>query len=199
MPNWCSNNLEINGDEQELDKLECLMATGEQEFDFNVISKSPEGDDWFTWRMETWGTKLNAKEPALTRTSTTTMQARFDTAWSPPIPVITTLSGKFPRLNFQLKYQEEGLDFSGIVSFKDGIMIFNEYEGFLWDEEVNIEGTQFVFLFSELTESVADKAMYRVRVVDNDLSVDGSSVDEVRLVITQKLKQLPDHKIDANQ
>jgi len=113
--------------------------------------------------------------------------------------VITTLSGKFPRLNFQLKYQEEGLDFSGIVSFKDGIMIFNEYEGFLWDEEVNIEGTQFVFLFSELTESVADKAMYRVRVVDNDLSVDGSSVDEVRLVITQKLKQLPDHKIDANQ
>jgi len=61
MPNWCSNNLEINGDEQELDKLECLMATGEQEFDFNVISKSPEGDDWFTWRMETWGTKLNAK------------------------------------------------------------------------------------------------------------------------------------------
>ncbi|MBI5933824.1 MAG: hypothetical protein HY867_08960 [Chloroflexi bacterium] len=44
----------------------------------------------------------------------------FDTAWSPPIPVIEKLASMFPDHNFQLAYYEGGIGFCGQARWSAG-------------------------------------------------------------------------------
>lgn len=56
----------------------------------------------------------------------------FDTAWSPPIPVIEKLASMFPDHEFELKYFEGGIGFSGHVHWSRGIEKFHhqyDYDG----------------------------------------------------------------------
>ncbi len=56
----------------------------------------------------------------------------FDTAWSPPIPIIIAMSKKFERLKFTLKFYEGANNFKGTRVFKNGIVISqtdNQYRG----------------------------------------------------------------------
>ena len=56
----------------------------------------------------------------------------FDTAWSPPIPVIEKLAGMFPDHAFELKYFEGGIGFSGHAHWSEGAEKFHhqyEYSG----------------------------------------------------------------------
>lgn len=56
----------------------------------------------------------------------------FDTAWSPPIPVIEKLASMFPDHTFELKYYEGGMGFSGHSLWSEGIEEFHhqhEYSG----------------------------------------------------------------------
>ncbi|HAX71754.1 MAG TPA: hypothetical protein PK152_02785 [Anaerolineales bacterium] len=56
----------------------------------------------------------------------------FDTAWSPPIPVIAKLASMFPDHTFELKYFEGGMGFSGHARWSEGDEEFHhqyEYSG----------------------------------------------------------------------
>ena len=56
----------------------------------------------------------------------------FDTAWSPPIPVIEKLAAMFPDHTFELKYFEGGMGFSGHARWSEGSEEFHhqyEYNG----------------------------------------------------------------------
>jgi hypothetical protein len=56
----------------------------------------------------------------------------FDTAWSPPIPVIAKLASMFPDHIFELKYFEGGMGFSGHARWSEGDEEFHhqyEYSG----------------------------------------------------------------------
>ncbi|MBV6394133.1 MAG: hypothetical protein KPEEDBHJ_03381 [Anaerolineales bacterium] len=56
----------------------------------------------------------------------------FDTAWSPPIPVIAKLACMFPDHTFELKYFEGGMGFSGHARWSGGDEEFHhqyEYSG----------------------------------------------------------------------
>jgi hypothetical protein len=56
----------------------------------------------------------------------------FDTAWSPPIPVIEKLSSMFADHDFELKYFEGGMCFSGHARWSEGNEQFHhqyEYSG----------------------------------------------------------------------
>lgn len=56
----------------------------------------------------------------------------FDTAWSPPIPVIEKLASMFPDHAFELKYYEGGMGFSGHARWSEGIEEFHhqyDYDG----------------------------------------------------------------------
>jgi hypothetical protein len=44
----------------------------------------------------------------------------FDTAWSPPLPVVLAMSKKFPTLEFDLRYFECGCCFNGLFACKGG-------------------------------------------------------------------------------
>ena len=56
----------------------------------------------------------------------------FDTAWSPPVPVIEKLATMFPDHEFDLKYYECGIGFCGHEHWEDGIEQYHqqaEYSG----------------------------------------------------------------------
>ena len=56
----------------------------------------------------------------------------FDTAWSPPVPVIEKLASMFPDHEFDLKYYEGGIGFCGHTHWEHGIEQYHqqaEYSG----------------------------------------------------------------------
>jgi hypothetical protein len=60
---------------------------------------------WYSWSIEHWGTKWNAYSLAERAPN----QIVFQTAWSPPIPVYSALSAKFPAVTFDVQYADEDI------------------------------------------------------------------------------------------
>ncbi len=64
------------------------------------------------------------------------------TAWSPPFPIIQSLSSAFPALMFTLEYAEPGINFSGLYETKSGKVRkkwTGDYTPAVWDPAVDIE------------------------------------------------------------
>ena len=74
-----------------------------------------KNDSWYYWNLRNWGTKWDVAishgeeypETELMEESETSLAYRFNTAWSPPIPAIEKLSEQYPKLHFNLSYEEE--------------------------------------------------------------------------------------------
>ena len=125
MPNWCDNRVKITGHSG---VFACLAAIagetsedGVHHIDFTKIVPPPEYCT-DSWCMEHWGTKWNAtdsqvctdhSDPEHKYLQITDQEAQFwfQTAWSPPVPVIVALGKLFPDLTFELGYGETGLCF----------------------------------------------------------------------------------------
>ncbi len=54
----------------------------------------------------------------------------FDTAWSPPVPIIEKLAGMFPDHEFDLKYYEGGIGFCGHARWSGGEEQFHEQDDY---------------------------------------------------------------------
>ncbi|TDR30229.1 hypothetical protein [Hydromonas duriensis] len=78
--------------------------------------------DWYDWRLHYWGTKWGAMHFEDNEYN----ELIFDTAWSPPIPVIQALAEQFPQLNFRLAYAEEGCWFAGVLEWSDGCLTYGD-------------------------------------------------------------------------
>jgi hypothetical protein len=85
---------------------------------------------WYEWCCEKWGTKWNASDDAvdvpadielLSASGNTrkkiTVTYEFQTAWSPPYPVLHTLAKTFPDLVIKIRWREEGGN-RGSATFK---------------------------------------------------------------------------------
>jgi hypothetical protein len=147
MPNWCSNHLTVTGDKAALDAFDAQYCT--PHFSFARVTPMPEellahpspvndealaaqmlakygASDWYEWAQKNWGTKWDAGNPAKgdfnvkTRTPEA-LDIAFDTAWSPPIPVIQKLSRLFPSPCFALHYFEPGIGFAGTFTAENGV------------------------------------------------------------------------------
>jgi hypothetical protein len=87
----------------------------------------PDGyneDSGFEWHILNWGTKWNARRASLCEQieawdederEMLSVELNFDTAWSPPKPIIERASERFPELLFDLRYFEGGMQFNGIL------------------------------------------------------------------------------------
>lgn len=92
------------------------------------------GDDWYSWNNRNWGTKwdvgiLDKDEYPDTEilvnngdVSDEIIIYKFNTAWSPPFPVIQELSRQYPELVVDLEYEEE-TGWGGEITFKNGEII----------------------------------------------------------------------------
>ena len=118
MPNWCINELQINGTEEENNTILEFIRSDEEEISFNKIKPMPtdlgEGE-WYNWCVSNWGTKWEASE-----TSSNGNYVFFDTAWAPPIDAITALSSLYPVVEMVLSFYEPGMLFAGYATFKNG-------------------------------------------------------------------------------
>lgn len=125
MPNWCNNILEINGgSERDLAGVAALLV--DNDTPFQSIHPVPDGVDAYDWRVANWGTKWDADCFDVNLHSDGTLSVVFDTAWSPPLGVMTRLAERFPSLRFRLFYEEGGMAFTGCATFDDGRMIADD-------------------------------------------------------------------------
>ncbi len=113
MPNHVTNTLSISlkeGVDQEAFLKKLAGEDGRDVIDFDVIITAPENmfrggisltdkedcrtkgiPNWYDWQIENWGTKWNAYEQSLEDLGYGVLELRFDTAWSPPFPIIEAL------------------------------------------------------------------------------------------------------------
>lgn len=168
MPNWCSNELHIFGEPEEikhfmeankglpakyeLKKWEIehgYTYPTEPRFCFNALVPTPQevlsfgydghnkrakiieeqGEDaakglidGYNWNIANWGTKWDIYSDNLSlencgwEEGLTEFILGFDTAWSPPIMWLATVAPIFPKLRFEMHYEEPGCFFAGDVT-----------------------------------------------------------------------------------
>jgi hypothetical protein len=83
--------------------------------------------NWYNFNRDKWGTKWDVgvadkvryPETELQEETNTKLHYKFDTAWSPPTPVIEELSRQYPELEITLSYEEEG-EWGGEIEYLDG-------------------------------------------------------------------------------
>jgi hypothetical protein len=93
--------------------------------------------NWYDWNIANWGTKWNNSDDGVhvDMISDSNLLYNFDTAWSPPIPVVEALVENFPKLNFLLDFEEPGMSFWGEMEWQNGDLV-NQMEGEMdYDEE----------------------------------------------------------------
>lgn len=138
MPNWCYNELTVTGDKEEVKRFAKFVRGNRNDFDFDKVIPYPEkfrkmdeeepmrskgfNAGGYEWCLNNWGTKWNSCETSAgISVDGTTFGASFDTAWSPPVPVIIKLAELFPTLRIKLEWEEGGMDFSGYLILQDNI------------------------------------------------------------------------------
>lgn len=71
--------------------------------------------NWYSWNVSNWGTKWDIgvhndekySDTGIEEETDKTVVYKFNTAWSPPLPVIEELSTQYPELEITLEYEEE--------------------------------------------------------------------------------------------
>lgn len=129
MPNWCSNYIFIDANNETLEAIADFVRSEETDFDFNKIVPIPDsiyhGDltmekegNWPDWRIEHWGSNryidvyANLDHYAL------------DTAWAPCEPVIAELARLFPEARIVHRYDEPNMGFCGETIYQAGTLIY---------------------------------------------------------------------------
>ena len=125
MPNWCGNNAEFNNDDvAEVAKLEAhLKFLDEKKSDNNIeaglfgyfVPRPPEfdeGESWYTWNIENWGTKWEASIYSWEKLNDNSIRINFDTAWAPPTAFYEFLARE-TEWYVTATYYEPGMAFVG--------------------------------------------------------------------------------------
>lgn len=109
-------------------------------FDFNKIVPVPAfisndgitfgsreditGRNWYNWNIESWGTKWNSYDLQFKCEEPERLVFMFDTAWSPPDPILDTLGRWFKELAITIEYFDEGNGFWGTDTKEIGSHLF---------------------------------------------------------------------------
>lgn len=137
MPNWCENELKVQGSESELERFR-LKAKSEEDkskdveatdLSLNNFIPMPaemlQGEKWYIWRVDNWGIKWDVKA-YYDGGSKGCIYYNFDSPWSAPLTAIKKISEQFPELIFKLRYEEEGMGFAGVFLARGGDIIVDE-------------------------------------------------------------------------
>ena len=133
MPNWCSNNLTINGDVETLSQLkEIIESDGEGLLE----AIAPLGEWDYGKAVETWGTKWDISAEGLefvdNGDGTATIEGWFQSAWSPPVEAFQKLADDWDSCFIELMYEESGMCFVGCWD-SEGADDHYEYSDFTSD------------------------------------------------------------------
>jgi len=140
MPNWCINELIVEGSPKELSKLmkqvEITPSESTDEHYQSVFSchkviprPDSENNNWYEWNIANWGSKWDLSDPRRydSEWENGLVRYSFESAWSPVIEVISALAKEHRKLSFTYNYWEGGSDFWGEHEYKKGKEV--SYEG----------------------------------------------------------------------
>lgn len=127
MSNYCNNYLNISGSIEEINSLLNAVRGKNSEkercFSFQEIIPCPMGWD-YDWCCKNWGTKWDAVDPeVLIGENNATFY--FESAWTPPTPVIKALTKMYPSLRFDHEYWEPGDVYYGHEIYENGDITFS--------------------------------------------------------------------------
>jgi hypothetical protein len=146
MPNWCDNTVSISGPDEAIKRLDKFvgrpLVSHEEKVDEpifalgNIKPSTPdldpkyamfptEGkDDWYHNNVNSWGTKWDVFGEGVNRhMENSAVSYSFQSAWSPPTPVIERLAEIFPEVRIEFKYMETGCDFWGVEVYENGELV----------------------------------------------------------------------------
>jgi hypothetical protein len=112
-----------------------------------IVPLGEPNEDWYEQHWNEWGTKWNAVD-CIIEDYDEYIIVWFETAWSPPIPIMKALTKQHKGLSFHMEYNEGGVGFRGVFESQDGEVIRDDCRdmteddfkelGFI-DEEENAE------------------------------------------------------------
>lgn len=141
MPNWCQNNLVIEGKKEDLEDFVSKSKNGKFTLETYYPYETKDGEWDYDWCLANWGTKWDVndkvgmvlvyenspEEPGLVDKTTEMIELegeitlKFDTAWGPPLAGIAKIAKDYPKLTFKHTYFEAGNWFAGNIQYGKGI------------------------------------------------------------------------------
>ena len=91
-----------NVPEESLDKWELGIKAALNQMKYGA-------ETWYEWACENWGTKWNSCNFGENSGSFEDNTIQFDTAWSPPHPVMEKLAEEYPNISFEHRWADEDL------------------------------------------------------------------------------------------
>jgi len=85
-------------------------------------------ETWYDWCVNEWGTKWDACSSEIQTNDKDQFVVSFDTAWAPPHSWLETICKDYPKLVFEMEYEEPGMEFAGTCYCSNG-----EYTETNWD------------------------------------------------------------------
>ena len=79
------------------------------------LRKEHGADNWYDWCVKHWGTKWNSYNSRIIAQDKQHVVYTFDTAWSPPQPIITRLREVCPDFRISAFYDEPGMELAGYL------------------------------------------------------------------------------------
>jgi hypothetical protein len=126
MPNWCENSLQVTGPERVLAawvtrvKSNLGSEIGLLET-FCAPAYNEDKSNWWEAQTTAWDTKWDVPINELDITEHNgVVGMTFNTAWSPPLSWMNTMSRDWPSLTFNLAFEEGGMCFMGYSIMRDG-------------------------------------------------------------------------------
>ena len=89
----------------------------------------------YSWESENWGCKWGASDPTLWVSEDSALHYGFDTPWGPPEAFIEKISLEWPKLHFELHYEEPGMNFKGEFHVQDGVILVDISEECEYEDE----------------------------------------------------------------
>jgi hypothetical protein len=126
MPNWCENKVVVYGAHDDVTAFTQMVRGHQTSFSLAQIVPEPpsDGDSWYNWRIEHWGTKWDTNNcidnGICGEGEDASIEYRFDTAWSPPLEAMDVLAEKCPTLKIVIHYFEGGMEFGGTREYAEG-------------------------------------------------------------------------------
>jgi len=158
MPNYCSNYLTVTGTPEDVKLFMAENINNKDLLDFQsaVPVKINEAGDYVEDVYAKWGTRANPAEwgeMALNDESDKgCITCSFDTAWAPPIIWLEVVVGKYPKLNFELSYEEGGCGVYGVSTGTNGVFNDCPMEKDEWLMESNEEYPEYVEAINQMSQ-----------------------------------------------
>jgi hypothetical protein len=161
MPNWCNNSFSITGNIESIKDLwDTAQTANDGEFGLlsAIMPEPKDNEDWYSWRVDNWGTKWEISDEGLEYTDhgdgTASIDGWFDSAWAPPIEAYNTFLDDMDNCSLEASYYEPGMDFGGFYRNGDDIY-FEDLQTLLeqpteeWSEEFSAFEVEYDLLSEE--------------------------------------------------